>query len=75
MILVNKSYVVWKIIDYGISKLQIVYYVNQRKLKRAWLNQVRNSGSNFAFCFFFPGNLAVEEGAIYRYYFEVLMMI
>jgi hypothetical protein len=71
-LLVNKSYVVGQISDdYGISKLQIVYYVksNEKKLKRATIPN--KSGTVDQFLFSFPGNLAVEEGAIYEYYFEV----
>lgn len=57
--------------DYGLSKLQIVYYPSNAKNKvvKKELNVKRDVFDQFVFSF--PGNLPVEEGVSYEYYFEV----
>jgi len=57
--------------DYGISKLQIVYYEKGKPqfAKRGTLNC--NHGVFDQFVFSFPSNLPVEEGVDYDFYFEV----
>jgi hypothetical protein len=57
--------------DYGLSKLQIVYYPknNPKDGRKAGLSIQRDVFDQFIFSF--PGNLPVEEGVSYEYYFEV----
>jgi len=57
--------------DYGLTKLQMVYYpegdVLQSKVETLPLGK-----TNFEqFTFIFPGNLSLEEGVSYEYYFEI----
>ncbi len=57
--------------DYGLTKLQLVYYPvgeePQKKTKKLPINS-----SNFdQFTYTFPGDLELEEGVSYEYYFEV----
>ena len=57
--------------DYGLSKLQIVYYPSNAKDK-AFKKQILVKAAVFdQFVFSFPGNLPVEQGVSYEYYFEV----
>lgn len=57
--------------DYGLSRLQIVYYPkgNEDKAQKAALNVKKEVFDRFAYVF--PGNLPVEEGVSYDFYFEV----
>ena len=57
--------------DYGLLKLQIVYYNqnNETNTKKVLLPIKSDLFDQFAFSF--PGNLKVEEGVEYKYYFEV----
>lgn len=57
--------------DYGISKLQIVYYPkdNPALAKRGTMAIKNDVFDRFVFAF--PGNLKVEQGISYDYYFEV----
>lgn len=57
--------------DYGLKKLQVVYYPidNASDIKRANL-PLRNSSSD-KFVFLFPSNLPVTQGVSYEYYFEI----
>jgi hypothetical protein len=69
---VEKSYVLGQVSDdYGLTKLQIIYYPrnNPKDSKRANLNVKKDSYDQFVFAF--PSNLSVEEGVSYDYYFEV----
>jgi hypothetical protein len=57
--------------DYGLSKLQVVYY----DIKRPTVLQVGllpiKRGVFEQFVFSFPGTLKVQAGIVYNYYFEV----
>jgi hypothetical protein len=57
--------------DYGLSKLQIVYYPkgNEAAAKKSLLNVKKEVYDRFVFMF--PGNLPLEEGVSYDYYFEI----
>src|SRR5690606_12450778 len=57
--------------DYGLSKLQLVYYsVDNEESKK--LNTIPIGSSNFEeFVTAFPNNLLLEEGVTYELYFEV----
>ena len=57
--------------DYGLSKLQIVYYPSGTKNKvfKKELSIKKDVYDQFVFSF--PGNLPVEQGVSYEYYFEV----
>ena len=69
---VDKGYVLGQISDdYGLSKLQIVYYPknNPLNVKRGTI-RVKSSPYD-QFVFSFPSNLSVEQGVAYEYYFEV----
>lgn len=57
--------------DYGLYKLQLVYFPvgDESILKRE--NISISKGSYDQFTFEFPGNLDLEEGVSYEYYFEV----
>lgn len=57
--------------DYGLTKLQLVYYPEDDK-KSAQIEAIPVNKTNFdQFTYSFPGNLALEEGVAYEYYFEV----
>ena len=57
--------------DYGLSKLQIVYYPSNSK-EKAMKKELSVYTAIFdQFVFSFPGNLPVEQGVSYEYYFEV----
>jgi len=57
--------------DYGLSKLQVVYY-ERNKPQTAKRGTIPVKQAIFdQFVFNFPSNLAVEEGVSYEYYFEV----
>lgn len=67
-----KPYVIGKVADdYGLSKLQIVYYPKNEpaKAKRGNINVKRDLFDQFVFAF--PSQLPVEQGVDYEYYFEV----
>ena len=69
---VTNSYVLGQISDdYGLTKLQIVYYEREKPqtAKRGTLAISRNTFEQFVFSF--PSNLPVIQGASYDYYFEV----
>lgn len=68
----DKNYVLGKLgDDYGLSKLQIVYY-ERNKPSTAKRGTIPVKQSLFdQFVFSFPSNLAVEKGVSYEYYFEV----
>ena len=69
---VGKNYVLGQVSDdYGLSKLQIVYYSkdNPNLVKRGIISVKRDVYDQFVFSF--PSNLPVEEGISYEYYFEI----
>ena len=57
--------------DYGLSKLQIVYYPKDKPqlIKRGTLPVKNQTVDQFVYSF--PTGLNVEKGVIYEYYFEV----
>ena len=69
---VAKNYVLGQIADdYGLSKLQIVYYEREKPhtAKRGTIAVKKSAFDQFVFSF--PSNLPVEQGVSYDYYFEV----
>jgi len=69
---VQKNYLLGQVSDdYGLSKLQIVYYPKDQpdKAKRGTI-AVKNTVFD-QFVFSFPSTLPVEQGVNYEYYFEV----
>lgn len=69
---VNKNFVLGQVSDdYGLSKLQIVYYPKNtpNSPKKALISIKRDIYDQFVFSF--PSNLPVEEGVSYEYYFEI----
>lgn len=69
---VDKSYVLGQIADdYGLSKLQVVYYPKSKPdLSKRKSIVIKPSGYQ-QFLYSFPGLLLVEQGVSYEYYFEV----
>lgn len=68
----EKNYVLGKVADdYGLSKLQIVYYAKDypQGAKRYILPVKKDVFDQFVFAF--PSTLPVEQGVAYEYYFEV----
>jgi hypothetical protein len=69
---VDKKLVIGKVgDDIGISKLQIVYYPNNNPKAAFKANLPVNKALFDQFVFSFPGNLPVQEGINYDYYFQV----
>ncbi|WP_264520007.1 DUF4175 family protein [Flavobacterium sp. N1994] len=69
---VNKNYVLGQVSDdYGLSKLQIVYYPKDtpKEVKKAVISVKHDVYDQFVFSF--PNNLPVMEGVSYEYYFEI----
>lgn len=69
---VNKNFVLGQVSDdYGLSKLQIVYYPKDspNTAKKAAIVIKKDVYDQFVFSF--PSNLPVEEGVSYEYYFEI----
>ena len=69
---VAKNYVLGSISDdYGLSKLQIVYYPKDKSeaAKRGFISIKKDTYDQFVFAF--PSNLPLEQGVSYDYYFEV----
>ena len=69
---IDKNYVLGQISDdYGISKLQVVYYPKNKpeSVKRGAITVKANLYDQFIFSF--PSSLPVEQGVSYEYYFEV----
>lgn len=68
----NKGYFIGQVADdYGLSKLQIVYYPknNPSEIKRGNIRVKNDVYDQFVFAF--PSNLTIKEGIPYEYYFEV----
>ncbi|TVZ52647.1 DUF4175 family protein [Dokdonia sp. Hel_I_53] len=56
--------------DYGLSKLQLVYYPENSDKK--FYDQISISSNNVdQFVYAFPNNLNLEKGVNYNYYFEI----
>ena len=69
---VNKNFVLGQVSDdYGLSKLQIVYYPKDtpNAAKKGVISVKKDVYDQFVFSF--PSNLPVEQGVSYEYYFEV----
>jgi hypothetical protein len=69
---IDKSYVLGQISDdYGLYKLQVVFYPKNKPelVKRG--NIALKSNLNDQFIFAFPSSLPIEQGVSYEYYFEV----
>lgn len=57
--------------DYGLTKLRLVYFPEGNE-KEARMQGLPLNKTNFQqFTYVFPGNLALEEGVSYEYYFEI----
>lgn len=57
--------------DYGLSKLQIVYYPKDKPTNAKRGTIAIKSAAFDQFIFSFPSNLPVQSGIVYEYYFEV----
>jgi hypothetical protein len=57
--------------DYGLSKLQIVYYPKDKPTNAKRGTIAIKSADFDQFIFSFPSNLPVQSGIVYEYYFEV----
>lgn len=57
--------------DYGLTKLQLVYYPMGSEMEREAVALPINSSNFDQFAYVFPGNLPLKEGVSYEYYFEV----
>ncbi|ESU30041.1 hypothetical protein FLJC2902T_05320 [Flavobacterium limnosediminis JC2902] len=57
--------------DYGLSKLQVVFYPkdNPKQLRRGNLSVKQNSFDQFVYSF--PSGLTLQQGVDYDYYFEI----
>ncbi len=69
---VAKNYILGQVSDdYGLSKLQIIYYPKDKsnEVKRGTI-AIKN-GAYDRFIFAFPNNLPIAAGVAYDYYFEV----
>ena len=69
---VDRGYLLGQVSDdYGLHKLQVVYYPrnNPKASQRGGIAVKKDIYDRFVFSF--PGNLPVEEGISYEYYFEV----
>jgi hypothetical protein len=68
----DKNYVLGRVgDDYGLSKLQIIYYQTGKPHTAKRGNLAVKESVFDQFVFSFPGNLPVEEGVSYEYFFEV----
>lgn len=69
---INKEYIIGQLSDdYGLSKLQVVYYPKNKPqfVKRVNLPVKNQTVDQFVYSF--PNGLNVDKGVIYDYYFEV----
>lgn len=57
--------------DYGLSKLQLVYYPSNNEAQKEVKNMSISAGNFDEFVTAFPNNLELEEGVSYDFYFEV----
>ncbi|WP_396169280.1 DUF4175 family protein [Flavobacterium sp.] len=69
---IDRNYVLGQISDdYGLYKLQVVYYPKNKPESTKRGNIALKSNLNDQFVFAFPSSLPVEQGVSYEYYFEV----
>ncbi|MFN3943183.1 MAG: DUF4175 family protein [Flavobacterium sp.] len=69
---VDANYLIGQVSDdYGLTKLQIVYYPENNPTKITKANIALKDKISDRFVYRFPGNLPVEKGVSYAYYFEV----
>ena len=69
---VGKNFVLGQIADdYGLTKLQVVYYQKGKEQSAKRGTIAIKKGSYDQFIFNFPSNLIFDKGAEYEYYFEV----
>ena len=69
---VAKNYVLGQVSDdYGLSKLQIVYYEKDKPQSQKIAAIAVKKDIYDQFVFAFPSNFPVEQGIAYEYYFEV----
>ncbi len=57
--------------DYGLTKLQMVYYPVDNDAEKETIPLPINTGNFDDFVHSFPGDLPLKEGVAYEYYFEV----
>jgi hypothetical protein len=57
--------------DYGLTRLQLVYYPSDDEKKKTIEPLQVNRGTFDQFLYVFPGELELEPGKTYSYYFEV----
>lgn len=57
--------------DYGLTKLHIVYYPSDDETDKKLMPLPLNKGTFDQFLFAFPGELDLQSGKTYSYYFEV----
>ena len=57
--------------DYGLSKLQLVYFPLSQPESAKKINIPIGNSSVDQFTYLFPGTLELEEGTSYEYYFEI----
>ncbi len=57
--------------DYGLSKLQLVYYPQGKKKNKAFKTIPINRSNFDQFTYSFPNNLPLVEGENYAFYFEI----
>ena len=57
--------------DYGLTKLRLVYFPEGQEKNSKFQNLSVNQTNFDQFTFVFPGNLTLDEGVSYEYYFEV----
>ena len=57
--------------DYKVSKLEIVYYVDNEEDKNVVLELARPGDRDFNFSYEFPSGMDLERGKRYSYYFQV----
>ncbi len=57
--------------DYGLTKLQLVYYPEGEELQKKTEPLPLNKTNFDQFVYAFPGNLQLTDGVAYEYYFEV----
>ena len=57
--------------DYGLTKLQLVYYPSREEEKKQKIPLKINTSNFEQFVYNFPGNLLLTDGVSYDYYFQV----
>lgn len=57
--------------DYKVSKIDLVYYVDNEKNKSNILELARPGDRNYSFYYEFPSGMELERGKKYSYYFRV----